>query len=299
VVASAAERALAASVAAEDFAAEAVAAGAANSIEWTRTKGTIMNRKRKIIRKLRRVNFTTVVTGTLLLMTISLVGVATRLVTAEPAFPQGMNPEQVAATIKANAQALKAFAYQQRMQLQLKGDVKKVTLTQISYDMYGNEQKTQLSEQPSADSSEQSSGGGRRGRLKEKVVEKKQGDFKQMMQEIVALVKSYTELPHEKMQASLKQAAFSPGEADMAGSVQILMRNVNQNGDSMTIWIDRTAMLFRRAVIATAYEGNPVTVTANYSMLPSGQVYMGQAILNYPKKEVVVEIDNSNYQRSQ
>jgi hypothetical protein len=27
------------------------------------------------------------------------------------------------------------------------------------------------------------------------------------------------------------------------------MRNVNQNGDSMTIWIDRTAMLFRRVVI--------------------------------------------------
>ena len=85
----------------------------------------------------------------------------------------------------------------------------------------------------------------------------------------------------------------------MAGSVQILMRTVNQSGDSMTIWIDRTAMLFRRASIATTYEGNPVTVIANYAMLPSGQVYMAQAILNYPKKEVVVEIDNSNYQRSQ
>jgi hypothetical protein len=34
-------------------------------------------------------------------------------------------------------------------------------------------------------------------------------------------------------------------------------------------------------------------------MLPTGQVYMAQSILNYPKKEVVVEIDNLNYQRSQ
>ena len=56
-------------------------------------------------------------------------------------------------------------------------------------------------------------------------------------------------------------------------------------------------MLFRRATIATTYEGNPVTVTANYAMLPSGQVYMAQAILNYPKKEVVVEIDHMNYQK--
>jgi hypothetical protein len=180
----------------------------------------------------------------------------------------------------------------------LKGEVKKVTLTQISYDMYGNEQKTQLSEGPPSDSSQESSGG-RRGRLKERVVEKKTDEFKDMMQKIVALVKSYTELPHEQMQASLKKAAFSPGEGDMAGSVQILMRDVNQSGDSMTIWIDRTAMLFRRASIATTYEGNPVTLIANYAMLPTGQVYMGQASLNYPKKEVVVEIDNSNYQRSQ
>ena len=34
-------------------------------------------------------------------------------------------------------------------------------------------------------------------------------------------------------------------------------------------------------------------------MLPSGRVYMAQAILTYPKKEVVVEMDNMNYQRSQ
>jgi regulatory protein YycI of two-component signal transduction system YycFG len=130
-------------------------------------------------------------------------------------------------------------------------------------------------------------------------VAKKTGEFKEMMQDIAGLVKSYTHLPHEQLQASLKQATFSAGDGDMAGSVQIVMRNVNQNGDSMTIWIDRTAMLFRRAVIATTYEGNPVTTTANYAMLPGGQVYMAQAILTYPKKEVVVEIDNSNYQRSQ
>jgi hypothetical protein len=42
-----------------------------------------------------------------------------------------------------------------------------------------------------------------------------------------------------------------------------------------------------------------VTATANYAALPGGQVYMAQAILNYPKKEVVVEIDSLNYQRSQ
>jgi len=233
--------------------------------------------------------------GAFLLTPFLLVGGLSRFTSAgvEPAFPQGMNPEQVAAAIKRNAQALKAFSYQQRMQLQVKGETKKVTLNQMNYDINGNQQKTLLSEQPGAES--QPTGG----RLKRRIVAKKKGEFKEMMEEIAALVKSYTELPPEQLQAALKQASFSPGEGDMAGSVQITMRNVLHSGDSMTIWIDRTAMLYRRAVIATAYEGNPVTTTANYAMLPGGQVYMGQAILNYPKKQVVVEIDNLNYQRSQ
>lgn len=215
------------------------------------------------------------------------------------ALSQGMDPAKVAGAIQANAQALKAFVWQQRMQLQLKGETKKVTLTQMNYDVNGNLQKTQLSEEPAPGSSQASSGGGRRGRLKEKIVEKKTGEFKDMMQDIAALVKSYTEIPHDQLQAALKQAAFSQGQGDMDGSIQIKMSGVIQPGDSLTLWIDKTAMLFRRVVIATTYEQNPVTATANYAMLPSGQVYMAQAILNYPKKEVVVEIDNLNYQRSQ
>jgi hypothetical protein len=236
------------------------------------------------------------VAGVLLFLTLLLVGVKNESVraTLEVALPQGMNPQQVAATIKGNAQALKAFSHQQRMQLQVKGETKKVTITQINYDMYGNEQKTQLSEDPPPNSSQPSGG-----RLKQRIVAKKTGEFKDMMQGIGALVKSYTELPQDQMQAALKQASFSQGEGDMAGSVQIKMLNVIEQGDSMTIWIDRTAMLFRRVVIATTFEKDPVTATANYAMLPSGQVYMAQAVLNYPKKQVVVEIDNMNYQRSQ
>jgi hypothetical protein len=194
----------------------------------------------------------------------------------ESAAPQGVDPQQVAATIKANAQALRAFSYQQRMQLQLKGETKKVTLNQMSYDINGNLQKTLLSEQPPAGAQPS-----------------------EMMEEVSALVRSYTELSPERLQASLKHAAFSAGQGDMDGSVQIVMQNVIQKGDSITIWIDRTTMLYRRALIATTYEGNPVTTTANYATLTSGEGHMAQAILNYAKKEVVVQIDNSNYQRSQ
>jgi len=272
-----------------------------------RKQGITMNSKCKINRKAVLINTNSLILfvsrspGAFLLIAILVMAINGLSVGAgsERAFPQGMNPEQVAAAIKANAQALNAFSYQQRMQLQLKGETKKVTLTQMSHDMNGNLQKTQLSEDPSPDAAPQSSGGRRGGRLKQRVVAKKTGEFKQMMGEISDLVKSYSELPPQQLQAGLKQATFSQGQGDMDGSVQIQMQNVIQQGDSLTIWIDRTAMLFRRIAIATTYEQNPVTATANYAMLPTGQVHMAQAILNYPKKQVVVELDNMNYQRNQ
>ncbi len=212
---------------------------------------------------------------------------------------QAVQPAQVAAAVKANAAALKSFSWQQRLQIQVNGETKKVTLTQMNYDINGNLQKTLLSEQPSPDSSQPTSGGRLRGRVKQKVVEKKTGEFKEMMEGIAAVVKSYTELPPEKLQAALKQAAFSEGQGDMGGSIQIKMSDVLQPGDSLTLWLDREALLFRRIGIATSYEQKPVTVTANYAMLAGHEVYMGQAIVNYPAKQVVLEIDNLNYQRNQ
>jgi hypothetical protein len=211
---------------------------------------------------------------------------------------QNMDPAKVAAAIKANAQALKAFVWQQRMQLQLKGETKKTTLNQMNYDINGNLQKTLISEQPSPDSAPPPSGGGRlRGRVKQKVVAKKKGEFKEMMEGIASLVKSYTELQPQQLQSALKQAAFSPGQGDMDGSIQIQMTNLLQHGDSLTIWIDQGALLFRKIAIVSSYDKKPITATANYSMLPSGQVYMAQAIVNYPSKQVIVEIDNLNYRQ--
>ena len=218
-------------------------------------------------------------------------------ITSRPGTPQGMDPSQVAAAIKANAEALKAFVWQQRMQLQLKGETKKTTLNQMNYDINGNLQKTLLSEQPPPDSAPPPAGGRLRGRVKQKVVAKKTGEFKELMEGIASLVKSYTELQPQQLQSALKQASFSPGQGDMDGSIQIQMANLLHRGDSLTIWIDQGAFLFRKIAIVSSYDQKPVTATANYSMLPSGQVYMAQAIVNYPSKQVVVQLDNLNYRQ--
>jgi hypothetical protein len=222
---------------------------------------------------------------------VSTLGLLLVVFWAQPVRAQSMEPAKVAAAIQANAQALKKFVWQQRTQIQLKGETKKVILKQMNYDSNGNLQKTQLSEQPDSSQSQPSGG-----RLKQRVIAKKTDEFKDMLEGIAALVTSYTEIPHDQLQANLQKASFSAGQSDMSGSVQIQMSNVLQGGDTFTIWIDRQAMLFRRVSINTSYEQKPLTVQANYAMLPSGQVYMRQAIVNYPAKQVVVQMDNLNYQ---
>src|SRR5215831_17333253 len=81
---------------------------------------------------------------------------------------QGMNPSQVAAAIKANAQALKAFSWQQRTQIQLKGETKKVVCKHMRYDVSGNQHKLTISQQPCPGQSQPSGG-----RLRERIVQKK------------------------------------------------------------------------------------------------------------------------------
>jgi hypothetical protein len=72
---------------------------------------------------------------------------------------QGADPAKVAAAIKANAQALRSSVLQ----------------------------KTLISEQPPPDSSSsQPTGGGLRGRARQKIVEKKTGEFKDMMEGIAS-----------------------------------------------------------------------------------------------------------------
>lgn len=212
---------------------------------------------------------------------------------------QNMDPAKVAGAIKANGQALKAFIWQQRMQLQLKGETKKTTLNQMNYDVSGNLQKTLLSEEPPPDAAPPPAGGRVRGRIKQKVVAKKKGEFKEMIEGIASLVKSYAELPPEQLQSALKKAVITHGQGEMSGSVQIQMANLLQQKDSLTIWIDEGTLLFRKIAIVSFYDQKSLTATADYAALPSGEVYMAQAIVNYPEKQVVVEIKNLNYQKAQ
>lgn len=216
------------------------------------------------------------------------------LLTAAPCLGQAVDPAKLAAAQKENAAALKKYAWTQRNELKLKGETKKVTLNEVRYDVEGKQQKTLLSEQPQPEE-QQSSGGRRGGRLKGKIVEKKKGEFKEMLEGLVALVTSYTQIPPEKLKAAMAQAKVGPGEGEMQGTAAAVLKNVVVEGDQLSLWLDPKSLLFRRIEIHSLFDKKPVTATAVYAALPTGESYMAKGTLQYPEKGVVVTIDNYDY----
>jgi hypothetical protein len=206
---------------------------------------------------------------------------------------QSVDPAKFAAVQKGNAQQLRKYSWKQRMELQLKGETKKVLLNQMRYDVEGKQQKTPLS---TGEPEQAASGGRRGGRLKAKVIENKKEEFKDMMEGLAALVTSYGHIPPDELKAALSQAKVTPGEGEMQGAAGVHVASIVQSGDSLILWVDTKTLLFRRIEINSSYEQKPVMVTADYSAVSGGPNYMAKAVLQYPAKELLLRIDNFEYQ---
>ncbi len=101
-----------------------------------------------------------------------------------------------------NKQQLAMYTYTQVETISLKGDVKDTRTYQVS-TVNGQQQKTEINDQKA------SSGGGREGRLKKHVVEKKTDEYKEYGQQIGQLVKQYTVPDPERLMQAKQQGNLS------------------------------------------------------------------------------------------
>src|SRR5215467_15198690 len=144
-------------------------------------------------------------------MTI-LVALATSAVAQGPGMQQ-----QIQQSIAANQQRLAHYTWQEQQTVSLKGEVKSQTLYQVQMGPDGKPQKTQLSAPPPPPS-------GRR--MKQHLIEKKEGELKEYAQQISALVHSYVPPNPQKMQQAFQSGS---GAISKAGpdAVQVAFTNYN------------------------------------------------------------------------
>ncbi len=195
---------------------------------------------------------------------------------------------------KQNRAALMQYTWKTRTELAMKGETKSVKQEQVRYDIDGKPHKTPIGGAPEPATEEQPARRGRRGgRVKEKIIENKKEEFAELMKSLGELVGSYGHLPPDKLQAFVQNATLTPGQ----GSLEIRGASVLQEGDSLTVQIDTATYMTRRVEIRTALEGKPVTATSDYRALSNGPTYQARSVLEYPDKEIVLTIENFDYQK--
>jgi hypothetical protein len=206
-------------------------------------------------------------------------------------------PEQRIAALKKNmaqSQAqLRKYEWVETTIVSHKGEEKRRKEERCYYGADGTLQKLPVGDQPQQASQ---GGGGRRGRLKEHVVDKKKDEIQQYMEKAVALVKQYVP-PNPKAIDAAKSAgnvAVRPGQA---GRVRLEITNYLKSGDMMAIDVDATANRLLGVSVNT-YMDSPsdaVTLAVQFATLNDGTTYTGQTTLDAKAKEMQVVIQNTGY----
>jgi hypothetical protein len=221
------------------------------------------------------------------------VAVSSGIFAITPASAQSPQMEQKLMAIKeaqaANKQKLAQYIWTETETIAIKGEVKD-TKTYYVQMVNGQPQKT-LENNQTADS-----GGGRDGRIKERIIEKKTEEYQEYGQSIGALAKQYT-TPNPEALMQAKQAgniSLQPG----AGTVSLVIKNYVKQGDSMTMTISEQT-LSPVSVQVNSYLNDPkdaVTISAQFAQLPDGTNHVATTSIDGVSKELTVNEQNSNYQ---
>ena len=209
-------------------------------------------------------------------------------------FPQNPAMAEKVMAIKeaqaANKQKLAQYNWQETETISIKGDVKDTKVYQVQI-VNGSQQKTEVSNQEAQQ-------GGREGRLKKRIIEKKKEEYEQYGEQIGALAKQYTQPDPDRLQQAYQQGNVSL-QFGGTGTISLVIKNYVKPNDSVTLTInDQTKSPVSLRV--ASYLNDPkdaVDISAQFGQLPDGTNHVSSTMVNGVGKQLTVNAQNSNYQR--
>jgi DNA-binding ferritin-like protein (Dps family) len=216
-------------------------------------------------------------------------------------FATGQNSElqqRVAALKEGMAhdrQELAKYTWIETDTISLKGVQKNQDHFQVRLGPDGKAQKSPM-DQPQAASS---AGGGREGRLKKRVIEKKKEEYKDYAERIKTLIQRYVPPQKEMLQQAAHQGNIALGPTGAPGTFQLVLSNYVKRGDRMTLIFDKAQKNLANVSIAT-YLDDPkdaVNVTVEFARIPDGPNHVASQTINGVSKQLTIAVQNSNYQR--
>ena len=135
--------------------------------------------------------------------------------------------------------------------------------------------------------------------MKEKVVERKVGELKDYMQDVVALVHQYVPPDPAKIQAAAKAGKAAPEKSAEGGLTALTFSDYAKAGDKVLLGFDPAAKKIRSYNVASYLEKpeDAVTLAVSFDSLPDGTNYPKETVLSAKSKEVQVKISNSGHKK--
>ena len=198
--------------------------------------------------------------------------------------------QNLTSAAQSNALALRQYEWKMRTEVQRKGETKSVQVAAVRFDSNGQKQTTLISKTPEPDLPKFG--------LRKAIAEKKFKEFKETIQQLGELARSYGELSPEQMQRFMGSATLTPDVTVEAKLIRAEGRNVLRAGDSMTVWLDATSRKQRRVEIKTVLDEKHVWIVSEFQDLPQGgPTFMAVSRVNYDNGEVVIVTASSDHQK--
>ena len=217
--------------------------------------------------------------------------------TAEAQQPGPSAQERVAAlkqSIQESQTRLRQYEWVETTIISLKGEEKARTQKRCYYGADGTLLKVPIggpapAQQPPA-------GGGRRGRVKAKVIENKKDDLKEYMERAAALVQRYVPPEPADLQRAKGAGKVTASPAG-PGLVRLEFPDYLKPGDRLSIDVDAAANTLRGLTVASYLDqpDDAVALAVQLGTLADGTGYTAQTTLDAAAKKIRVVIQNAGH----
>jgi hypothetical protein len=210
----------------------------------------------------------------------------------------GPTPQERVAALKQSMQdsqaKLRQYEWIETTIISLKGEEKGRTQKRCSYGADGKLQKVPIGSP--APGQQPPGGGGRRGRVKAKIVENKKDDMKEYMERAAALVQQYVPPQPADIQRA-KDAGKVTANPSGAGLVRLEFPDYLKPGDRLAIDVDAAANLLRGLTVASYLDqaDDAVALAVQLGTLADGTSYTAQTTLDAAAKKIRVVIQNAGH----
>lgn len=201
--------------------------------------------------------------------------------------PTGQTPTaglgaQIVAARAANAAKLKQYQWNSRAELSIDGKLEDTRVDQVQYGPSGTLQRTVINNQTSNMPVRF---------LRRVIAEGKLKQVEKYLNDLHGLLDQYTLPTAAKIGDFIANAAVGSATApDGTALVKLIGTNVVNNGDALTMWVNRNGLTLQKIEVSTTFEGAPVTFTASYKTNRAGVTYMSMSEVHVPQKQIVLQV---------